>query len=265
MTDTPKFSIADLKRLQAQEGTESEEIPLELAYHKTTAYIKPLKVKDKKALMKAIETKNEKNIQKNLDNIIEKYVTFDGSIQGNGITVQERFQILTAIRRAAAGDEVKIAHQCPECQKITKEIKYDLSKMYTKEYEAPDEGEDVITSSGGKIKLYLSPLTREIERDLEDIIYARKIETMSERQFIMLAGAIQKIEIMQDDLVGEVDMKPEDKIEIFENLDTKTLDKVVSYLDKTKHGVHLPFDFKCEHCGYHNENEEANITVFFIS
>lgn len=260
-----KFTITDLKKLQAQEGTESEEIPLELAFHKTTAYIKPLKVKDKKALMKSIESKSEKNIQKNLDNIVEKYVTFEGDITGDDITIQERFQILTAIRRAAAGDSVKIAHQCPECQKVTRDIEYDLSNTTTIDYTAPENGEDVVVSKSGNIKLYLKPLTRKDEKELEEIIFARKIETMSERQFIMLAGAISKIEITQDDISGEVDMKAEDKIEIFENLDTKTLDKIVNYLDKTKHGVHLPFSFKCEHCGYTNEREEANITVFFIS
>lgn len=263
--DKPSFSLDDLRKAQAQSKDLSEQ-QLDLCFHiGKKAYISPLKIKDKKNLLKSMETEDQHLVQKNFDQIIEKYVRFDADIDADTITVQERYQLLTAIRRASAGDSVRIAHQCPKCQEIVKDIPYDLSRSYTTCYESPSDDEGVIEVAGGKIRLYMGPVTRGDERELEKIIKARKIESMTEQQFILLAGCIKRVELSQDDIVGEVTLEPHQKLEFFEGLDQSALNRISEYMTKVNHGVHLPFDFTCPKCKYHNEDEEASITVFFIS
>jgi hypothetical protein len=261
------FTVDDLRKIQASAKTEAEELPIELSYNRKQAFIKPLKVKDKKSLMKAIETKNEKLIHKLFDNIVEKYVTLEDGISLDDITVSEKYQILTWIRRSAAGDTVKIIHKCPECEKVTTGIDYDLNNIQVKMFESDEENpiDNKIVTAGGKITLYLGPITRKDEKEIDSVIYARNIESLTERQFMHMVGAIKRVEVTSEDMSGDVDFKIEEKIDFFESLDSNVLDKINNYLRKIDHGVKMPFNFKCSHCGYENKTEMANITVFFIS
>jgi hypothetical protein len=168
------------------------------------------------------------------------------------------------MRRAAAGDSTKIAHQCPKCQHIGREIPFNMNNIATKNFIEP-EGGNVISTAGGAVKITLGPIRRCDEKDLEKIIYERKIDLMSERQFIMLAGCIHKIQINQDDMVTEVSMKPYEKVDFFENLSSRDLDRITSYVKESDYGVKIPFSFKCEKCEYQNDMEEANVAVFFIN
>lgn len=260
MSDKPLFSIGDLKKIQA---TSNFEFSVDLCYSKRKAFVRPLKVKDKKELMKAIETKDEKLVQKVLDEIIEKYVILEDNRPLSDLTVQERYQILVEIRRAASGDEVKIAHQCPKCEHINKDIPYELSNIYVKEYDHTIQNKFSLFNNN--VEIILGPLRREDEKKIEKIIFDRKLKTNSEKQFLLMAGFIEKIFIKKDDILGEVSLSIEEKIDFFENLSSADLDKIINYIKISDFGVKLPFHFKCENCGYENENEEANIAVFFIS
>lgn len=259
--DKPSFKPSDLKKLYATQS--GDEIAIDLCFTGRKAYIKPMKVRDKKDILKAIESKDEKLIHKNFDDIIEKYVTLEDNRNTDDLTVQERYQVLVAIRRAAAGDVAKLAHQCPKCEHINKDIIFDMNNIITKNFEATDTV-DSIDVANGSIKIILSPIRREDEKKLEKIIFDKKITLTSERQFIMMAGYIHKVVISQNDITSEVSMNMEERIDFFENLRASDLDKITNYIKKTDFGVTLPFNFKCEKCGYTSE-EEANVAVFFIS
>lgn len=260
MTDKPLFSLGDLKKVQAASNFE---FSVDLCYSKRKAFVRPLKVKDKKELMKAIETKDEKLIQKVLDEIVEKYVVLEDDRPLTDLTVQERYQILVEIRRAASGDLVKIAHQCPKCEHINKDIPYELTNIYVKEYDTTIPNK--FSLFNGNVELVLGPLRREEEKKIEKIIFDRKLKTNSEKQFLLMAGFIEKIYLKKDDVLGEVALSTDEKIEFFENLSSADLDKIINYIKSSDFGVKLPFHFRCENCGYENEKEEANIAVFFIS
>ena len=259
--DKPSFNMMDLKKLYATKS--GDELAIDLCFSGRKAFIKPMKVRDKKDILKAIESKDEKLIQKNFDDIIEKYVTLEDGRSISDITVQERYQILVAIRRAAAGDEAKLAHQCPKCEHINKDIPFNMDSIVTKNYEEPSNG-GVIEIADGDIKVVLGPIRRDEEKKLEKIIHDKKITLMSERQFTMMSGYINKVIVSQNDITGEVPMKTEEKIDFFENLRASDLDKITEYIKSTDFGVKLPFSFKCEKCEYTSE-EEANVAVFFIS
>lgn len=259
--DKPSFNLTDLKKLYATSS--GDELSIDLCYSGRKAFVKPMKVKDKKDLLKAIETKDEKLIQKNLDDIVEKYVTLEDGRETDDLTVQERYQILVNIRRAASGDETQLVHQCPKCEHINKNIPFSMANIVTKNFEEPATG-GTITTAGGAIKIILGPVRRADEKKLEKIIYDKKITLMSERQFLMMAGYISKIIMSQNDITAEVPMKIEEKIEFFENLGNRDLEVITDYIKNTDFGVKIPFKFKCEKCE-HASDEEANVAVFFIS
>ena len=212
-------------------------------------------------MLKALESQDEQLVQKVLDRIMEQYVTYDGDITNQTITVQERYQILTALRRAASGDETTIIHICPECDHVNKDISYNLDSMVTK---TCDRSVDNVIVLNNAVKVHLGPITREEEANMEKIIAARGIESRSERNFLLTAALIKKVELTQDDTTGEVEMKLTDLIEFFEDMDTKQLEKITEYAKTTDHGVKLPFNFKCEKCKFENKKEEAHVTLFFI-
>jgi len=107
------ISASDLRKLYAQ-STTAPQMDIELCYSRKHILVKPLKVKDKKELLKSIESKNEILVNSVLDSIIARYVeTIDGSeFNPQDLTTQERQQILVYIRVANGDDECKIAHQC---------------------------------------------------------------------------------------------------------------------------------------------------------
>jgi hypothetical protein len=259
--DKPSFNATDLKKLYATPS--GDELAIDLCFSGRKAFIKPMKVRDKKDILKAIESKDEKLIQKNFDDIIEKYVTLEDKRSTDDLTIQERYQVLVAIRRAAAGDTAKLAHQCPKCEHINKDIPFNMDSIVTTSYEEPKDG-GVVNVADGAIKLVLGPIRREDEKKLEKIIFDKKVTLVSERQFIMMAGYIHKVIMSQNDITAEVPMKIEERIDFFENLRASDLDKITDYIKATDFGVKLPFSFKCEKCGHVSE-EEANIAVFFIS
>lgn len=256
------FNISDLKKIQV-ESSSNAEFSVNLCYSGRKAFVRPLKIKDKKDLLKAIESKDEKLVQKILDDIIEKYVELEDNRPIEDLTIQERYQILVEIRRAASGDQIKIVHQCPKCEHINKDIPYDIKNMVVKPFDNSVPNEMFLFDN--KVKLVLGPLRRSEEKKIEKIIFDKKIQTISEKNMLLMSGFIQKIFINKDDIWGEVTLKTEEKIEFFESLSPNEFDFIANYIKNSDFGVKLPFSFKCENCGYENEREEANVTVFFIS
>ena len=259
------LNIKDLRKLYSENTAAQQQ--LDLCYTKEKVLVKPLKIKDKKELLKAIESKNENSVNRILDNIIDKYVEkVDGeSIDGTKLTSQERQQILVNIRIASGGlEKLKLVHQCPNCEHLNKNIEYDIGSMYVDFYEQNEEIPEFLSVANDNVKIYLSPITRETEIQIENIIKKRKYDTNSEKQFAMLAGVINKIVAKIDDVESEIDLTVEDKIDFFDNLNSSDLDKITEYFKSIDFGIKMPFDFKCEKCGYENE-ENVNAAVFFIS
>jgi hypothetical protein len=263
MTDRPNFSLTDLKKMYATKS--APENAIKLCYSQKEVFVKPLKIKDKKEILKSIESKNETIINKALDEVIEKYAEYaDGSdFNVNTLTSQERFQLLVHIRVSAAGTTAKIAHECPTCSHVNKEIVYDLTSMYVKNYTKPTGGDEILLANGN-IKVALGPMNREKEIEIERHIKKHKLTSTSEKNFALMAGVIKSISMKQDDVESNVTLSTEETIDFFENLPATELDKLLDYFKNTDFGVKMPFEFKCEKCG-HEEEQEVNIAVFFIS
>lgn len=262
------ISVADLKKLYAQ-STTAAQMDIELCYSRKHILVKPLKVKDKKELLKSIESKNEIVVNGVLDDIISRYVeTVDGSdFDPKLLTTQERQQILVYIRVANGEDECKIAHQCPKCEAINKNIVFKTESLNLKMYEGDHENVKVsIKSDKSIIVLELGVVTRKDEMDGEEYIKKNKLKTMTDKQFVILSTVIKKAFIqVGNGEAQEVDFKDVgDKVGFIENLRSTDLRLVTDYVESLDFGVTLPFSFKCNACD-HESTEEVNVAVFFIS
>lgn len=262
------ISVADLKKAYSQ-SVISNQMAIELCYSRKTILVRPLKVKDKKELLKSIESKNEMIVNAVLDDIIVKYVeTSDGSeLNPKELTTQERQQILVYIRVANGEDTCKIAHQCPKCESVNKNIVFKTNDLNLKLYEGDGQNTRIsLKNKESHLVLELGVVTRLDEIKSEEYIKSNKLKTMTEKQFAILASVIKSAHIK----IGtgeplEVDFKDiGEKVSFMENLTTNDLEKINEYVTSLDFGVTLPFDFTCTNCEY-SSKEEVNVAVFFIS
>lgn len=259
------ISIQDLKKIYSS-TTESSQMEIQLCYSKDSILVRPLKTKDKKELLKSLESKNEIIVNKVLDDIIEKYCEkIDGtSVDYLDLVTQERHQILVYIRVANGDTECKIAHQCPKCEHVNRNIPFNSDKLELKDFEGKKENE-VIEVGQGKFRFELNVIKRKDEILGEDYIKKNKIKTMTEKQYVMMATAIKNVQVNVDGVFQDVDFKTfDEKISFLENLNTRDSNKITSYLEKLDFGIKLPFDFTCTECD-HSSTQEVNVAVFFIS
>jgi transcriptional regulator of NAD metabolism len=259
------FNITDLKRIYATKS--ADQFTVKLCYSKRDIFVKPLKVKDKKDVLKAIENKNETLINKTFDEIINKYVeTADGSaIDTAKLTQQERQQILINIRVAAADKDriVKIIHQCPQCENVVKDIPFSFDDINEKFYQATDEVVE-IEGNGANIRIKVGPITREEEVEVEKFIKQEKKESNTEKQFVMISALIKAIDVIVGEDVQSIDLKSiKDKVDFIETLKSSDMDKIVNIAKSYEFGIKLPINFKCPKCNYEGV-EEVNPTVFFM-
>jgi phage FluMu protein Com len=259
------ISIQDLKNLYSK-TTESSQMEIELCYSKETILVKPLKTKDKKELLKSLESKNEIIVNKVLDDIIQKYCEkIDGtSVDHLELTTQERQQILVYIRVANGDTECKIAHQCPKCEEVNRNISFKTDSLILNEFEGKYENE-VIQIGQGKFIFELNVIRRKDEIIGENYIKKNKLKTMTEKQYVMMATAIKSAQVDVNGSKQDIEFTSiDEKISFLENLNTRDSNKILSYLETLDFGVKLPFEFKCSKCD-HESTQEVNVAVFFIS
>lgn len=262
------ISIADLKKIYSQNATAAQ-MDIELCYSKRHILVKPLKVKDKKEILKAIEGKNEIAVNGVLDDIISKYVepVDGGEFNAQELTTQERQQILVYIRVANGEEECKIAHQCPKCEHVNKNLTFKTDSLNLKMYEGSYENEKVVLEKGNtKIIFELGVVTRKDEITGEDYIKKNKLKTMTDKQFAILATVVKNVFIQQgsNEPVTVTFKDVGEKISFIEQLTSNDLKIITDYVEKLDFGVTLPFDFTCSSCEY-TSKEEVNVAVFFIS
>jgi hypothetical protein len=263
-----EISINDLKKIYSQTTTAAQ-MDIELCYSKRHILVKPLKVKDKKEILKSIESKNEIAVNGVLDDIITKYVepVDGGDFNPQSLTTQERQQILVYIRVANGEEECKIAHQCPKCEHVNKNLAFKTESLNLKMYEGDYENKIVTLDKGNtKIILELGVVTRKDEITGEEYIKKNKLKTMTDKQFAILATVIKNVSIQQGqgepNTVAFKDIS--EKISFVESLMASDLKIVTEYVETMDFGVTLPFDFVCTNCEY-TSKEEVNVAVFFIS
>lgn len=265
--DAPKaLTVDQLMKLEATSSAAHMEV--ELCYSHKKAFIKPLKVLDKKELLKAMENKNENLVNKVFDNILEKYVEIEDYTESiDKLVMAERHQLLASIRTANGDSNATIVHVCPSCESANT-IEYDLSGLDVKYY-TPSEDHDIVTHKFDEkltVEYHIKPLTRVDEKVSEVYINREKIELESEKYIIRMAGFINKVMVIQGNDRTPVEFKTyEDKVGFYKNLNGTIESKIKDVIKRFDFGVKMPFQFKCQHCKYEEKNDEVNVAAFFIS
>jgi hypothetical protein len=261
-----EISFQDIKKAYVSKASALETT---LCYSGTVVNVKPIKMRDKKEFLKAIETESEENVEIFVDNMIEKYVTdkSDNQLNAKQLVDQERYQLLMLIRKhSTTQDTVHIDHICPKCGELNNNIQFEFGNISVKQYVCPDGVEDTIKSRNGNIEYVIGMLTRGEIYDIEKYIKEKKIESKVEKDFVYMSCSIKEIYKIDDEVRTKYIPKISERIEFAENISFDEFEKIRKYFEKQESfGVVMPFSFKCSKCEFANEKEEAKIINFFIA
>ena len=265
--NAPKaLTVDQLMKLEATSSAAHMEV--ELCYSRRKAFIKPLKVIDKKELLKAMENKNENLVNRVFDNILQKYVEVEGYTDSlDKLVMPERQQLLASIRNANGDATATIVHVCPSCESANT-IEYDLSGLDVKYYTPSEDGDIVIKEldSNTKVEYHIKPLTRVDEKICETHINNEKIKLESEKYMVRMASFIGKVVVVKGaDRIPVEFSNYQEKIDFYKNIDGVVDSKIKNVIKRFDFGVRMPFQFQCEHCEYTEKNDEVNVAAFFIS
>jgi hypothetical protein len=262
--ENTNLKLADLKKIYAQQSQSSANIEISLCYSGKKVYIRPIKVKDKKDILKSVESKNEELLQRTLDDIIQKYAeSADKSpILVDSLTQKEKEQIIVYMRLAIGDitDKIKIAHQCPQCEQIKRDIDFEISRLNVVNYDRANSSR--IQLLDGVIELDIGPITLRDEKDIEALIKKSNIKSDSEKQLVSLAAFIKRIYVNSSpvDDVSTV----EQKYQFVENLQINDLKTITEKIRINDFGIKMPFEFHCDKCGF-KAQQEVVPAVFFMS
>jgi len=264
--------MAGLKELRQKMATEKQiaEKTVELPSNRKRASIRPMKVKEQRAVLKAIEKRDEYNINNAFDAILDKCVVSieDEPYENDDIVIQDRTFLLIKIQELSTGSKTKISHINPETEEVVNDIEVDISKFPVNYFEGELEKEVQLSEH---IYAKLGPVTRGDEKDIDRWIRKNKSEeSLIDRRYCAYASVIKSIfskdidEETEEQSITEYDVSFDDKVKfIDENCSSEELKVIDNFIKTLNFGIELKFHF--EDNGYVNEEEEANILSFFIN
>jgi hypothetical protein len=260
------ITFNDFKKNFAKENAKNiptEVVDLPSGLGKAT--IRPMKVREQKDFLKALEKKDEFLINEAFDSILHNCVeTINGEpFDKDKIVIQDRTYLLIKIRQISTGNEVKISHICPKSEKVYNDIQIDLNNLQVNKAD-PKEIFKEIYLLNDKVKIKLSPVTRKTEKDLEKYLKANN-NSIVDRRYCGYASVINEVYYKNEETSSyeKVDISFNELVEFITNhFSNKDLELLNTYISGLDFGIKLKFHFKSD--VYENENEEANLISFFI-
>lgn len=261
-------SFNDLKSALAKSVNIAENC-VELPYLRKKAIYRPMRNKELKDFLKAIEKKDEYLINASLDSILESCVSKidDEPFDVNTLCMQDRTFLLVKIKQATRGNMVKFLHAYNE-DKDPVEVELDLNDF---DVTYQDEEIEETLNLTNTVKITIGLATRKSEKELENWLkrYAVK-NSIADRRYSSYATLITKVEMLddsEDESDGKtwqnVDLSFAEKVKVVEDFcSSKDIEKLDELIEKMDFGVKLTFNF--QHEDYSNENEEINLLSFFI-
>jgi len=209
---------------------------------------RPYLVKEEKILMIAIESKDQKQMVRAMQDVIKACVYND--IDVKKLTTFDLEWMFVQLRAKSVGERVDLKLKCTSCEAVN-DIAVNLEEIYI---ENPTEVSNIINFSdtiGITVKHPSIDDIADLEKDAESMdgileIMAKSVETIFDEDNVYNA---------KDEGLAEV-------TKFLENLNSGQFKKLTDYYSSIP-TVKAKLDFKCRSCGEENELEVKGLQNFF--
>jgi hypothetical protein len=239
---------------------------VELPSSGAKATIRPMKVREQKEVLKALEKRDEFLINEALDAILSNCVITidDAAFDGDKLCIQDRTYLLMRIRQLTTGPKAKISHVSNKTGKVHENIEIELDKLPVDKYQGTNLNQAIDVAEG--IRLHLGPVTRKNEKDIEKYLKANKDNTLIDRRYAAYAAIIKSVSMKTEgaDTYEKLNLTFDQALEFVNKMTAQQdLDKIDEYIKKElDFGLRLTFNFKDG--DYENPKEELTLISFFI-
>ena len=209
---------------------------------------RPYVVKEEKLLLIALESQDEKQIEKSIYSMIESCL--DGKVNINDFTNFDIEFIFLTLRSVSVGEGIKLNMPCSSCEEPN-EISVDLNKLEVKNNDF--DKKDL------QIKIN------------DDITIDLRWPTMSDRAVEITSGTEAVIHMVAksigtlyhgEDIISMSDTPFSEVLEFVESLSSAQFNQCMQVLVKTPY-TGYDIKFTCKKCGHKNERELKGMADFF--
>jgi len=255
------------KKLTIEKNSNVPQKSCSLPSNGAKALIIPMKVRDHKDLLKALQKSDEYLINEAFDTILQNSVikVDDKPFDVDDLCQQDRGFLLLEVRKLTAGPIAKISHECPISHKVISDIEIDLDTLKVDYYKGDSIIREIKVSEN--VKFVYGPFTRKDEKAMEKWMKTQgKDFSFLDRKYGIYAGLIRQGFLMNEETKEweEVPMDFLQKLEFVNNSftqdDIKTIDTYIK--EELDFGVRIRFPFKSD--VYQNDEEEGDVVSFFI-
>jgi len=209
---------------------------------------RPYVVKEEKILLIALESEDEKQIEKSIYSMIESCL--DGKVNINDFTNFDIEFIFLTLRSMSVGEGIKLNIPCSSCEEPN-EVSVDLNKLEVKNNDF--DKKDL------QIKIN------------DDITIDLRWPTMSDRAVEITSGTESVIHMVAksigtlyhgEDTISMSDTPFSEVLEFVESLSSAQFNQCMQVLVKTPY-TGYDIKFTCKKCGHKNERELKGMADFF--
>lgn len=222
--------------------------------------IKPITTGQMKAILQYEGSDDPLVVDRILDDLINGCVTTDG-FNVDSLTLQDRFDLLIAIRKVSKGSMFTFNIKCPKCGvESIQNVDLDALEVipYPKDIDRKVKVNNNLTVSFDFIRR--GHQKKAVE--LVDGVDLTENQKRSEIATYLYAFGMTKFETK----VGEIkDITIHDKKEFLDNLPASAYDVINDWFEKSNYGTTFKYQLTCKagSCGYKKE-ESIPITGFFF-
>ena len=214
-----------------------------------TIEFRPYLVKEEKILMIAIESKDQKQMIRAMQDVIQACVYTQ--IDVKKLTTFDIEWMFVQLRAKSVGEKVDLKLKCTACEALN-DIVCDLEKVYVS---TPDKDVSNIINFSDTIGITVKhPAVDDVANLKEDA------ETMEGVMELMAKSVITIFD--EDNVYNAEDEGLAEVIKFLENLNSAQFKKITDYYSNIP-TVRSDLDFKCKSCGEENKLELKGIQNFF--
>lgn len=228
------------------------------------ALIRPMKVREQKEVLKALEKGEEYLINEAFDAILANCVITinDEPFDSDKLCIQDRAYLLIKVRELTTGPKAKIVHISPETQK-KHDVELELDKLVINKYQGTGLYKSIDIAPS--VKMNLGPVTRKNEKAIEAYMRENKKESsLVDRRYAAYAAILKSLTAETEEGGTEVvELTFAQSLEFISSLTQKELDLFDNYIkSELNFGIDLHFHLKDG--SYDNPKEELALLSFFI-